>query len=63
MRVYDEGDYWNTLDKTILESHFAAYTNAINMVKSALENENWQVSDDPYKIATQIKELINRKLK
>ena len=63
MRVYDEGDYWNTLDKTILESHFAAYTNAINMVKSALENENWQVTDDPYKIATQIEELIKRKLK
>jgi hypothetical protein len=39
MEVLDEGHYWETLDRLVLEQHFDHYRQLIDSVKSALENE------------------------
>jgi hypothetical protein len=61
-RVYDEGDYWDTLDKSILHERFETYWALINSVKAALENSDWNVTNDPHEIATQLEALLRKKL-
>lgn len=61
MHVSDEGDYWNTLDKNVLQQHFDEYTELINSVKGALENENWEVTDNPFQLADKIEEILKKR--
>jgi hypothetical protein len=61
-KVYDEGDFWDTLDKEVLHERFDTYWNLINSVKAALENADWKVTDNPHEIATQLEDLLRKKL-
>lgn len=62
-KVTDEGNYWNTLDKTILHERFDDYWRLINAVKGALEKEDWKVADDPLQVVAQLEEILRKKLK
>ena len=60
MSVSDEGSYWETLDKTILQERFDEYTHLINSVKGALEKDNWTVTNDPFPLTTKMGDWLNR---
>jgi len=62
MEVLDEGNFWDTLDKDVLRAHFDDYWSLINIVKGALENEQWQLSDSPLKLTERIEQAIRRSL-
>jgi hypothetical protein len=62
MRVSDEGNFWNTLDKAVLKARFDEYNHLLNIVKDALEKENWQATDSPLNLAERIEEVIRRRL-
>jgi hypothetical protein len=59
MNVSDEGNYWETMDKTILQARFDEYTQLINSVKGALEKDNWQITDAPFLLSNKIDDLLN----
>ena len=61
MSVSDEGSYWETLDKTILQERFDEYTHLINSVKGALEKDNWTVTNDPFPLTTKMGDWLNRR--
>ena len=61
MHVSDEGNYWETMDKNILQERFADYTQLINSVKGALEKDNWRVTDNPLYLSEKIDNLLNSK--
>lgn len=44
MEVSDEGNYWNTLDKRILEERFNEYRRLIGSVRGALEKDGWKIT-------------------
>lgn len=62
MEVYDEGNYWDTLDKTVLSERFAEYRRLIDVVKTALEKESFQETDNSGTIANQIERIIRDRL-
>jgi hypothetical protein len=59
MNVSDEGNYWNTMDKAILQERFDEYIQLIDSVKGALEKENWQITDAPFHLSNKIDDLLN----
>jgi hypothetical protein len=59
MNVSDEGNYWHTMDKTILQARFDAYTQLIDSVKGALEKDNWRITDAPFHLSDKIDDLLN----
>ena len=61
MSVSDEGSYWETLHKTILQERFDEYTHLINSVKGALEKDNWTVTHDPFPLTTKMGDWLNRR--
>jgi hypothetical protein len=61
MHVSDEGNYWETMDKSILQERFENYTQLINSVKGALEKDNWRVTDTPFYLSEKIDDLLNSK--
>ena len=61
MEVYDEGEYWDSLDKARLESQFRKYRSLINLVKSALEQEKRPAAGDAGKLADQIEALLRKR--
>ena len=62
MKVSDEGNFWNTLDKAVLQSRFDEYWSLINAVKRALEKEGWNVTDEPLKLTERMEDIIRRRL-
>jgi hypothetical protein len=62
MRVTDEGNFWNTLDKAVLKARFDEYNHFLAIVKEALEKEDWKAVDSPLKLAEQVEEVIRRRL-
>ena len=59
INVSDEGNYWKTMDKTILQERFDEYTQLIDSVKGALKKENWQITDAPFHLSDKIEDLLN----
>ncbi|MEK7255096.1 MAG: hypothetical protein AAB316_10145 [Bacteroidota bacterium] len=62
MKVLDEGNFWKTLDQAVLKTRFNEYWSLINVVKEALEKEEWKVTDEPLKLALKMEEVIRRRL-
>jgi hypothetical protein len=60
-RVSDEGNYWETEDKTVLQERFDEYTGLINSFKGALENDGWAVTHEPFLLTNKMKDLLDRK--
>jgi hypothetical protein len=61
-KVFDEGSFWETLDKNVLHERFDTYWALINSVKAALGDADWKVTDNPLEVATQLEELLKKKL-
>jgi hypothetical protein len=61
MNVSDEGNYWETSDTKILQERFDEYTNLINSVKSALKNDNWTVTHEPFSLTKKMDDLLDGK--
>jgi hypothetical protein len=59
IHVSDEGNYWKTMDKTILQARFEEYTQLINSVKGALEKENWTITHEPFKLSDKMNDLLD----
>lgn len=63
MEVFDEGDYWNTMDKAVLQHHFDNHTALINAFRSALEEETFSPEEDADAIANKIMQIIRKFLR
>ena len=61
MDVGDEGGYWESGDKTILQERFDEYTQLISSFKSALEKENWTVTHDPFPLTTKMGDWLDKR--
>jgi len=64
VEVNDEGDYWETADRALLEKNFDTLTHYINVVADALENYTGPVPGDgnPQSLADLIEKILREKL-
>jgi hypothetical protein len=58
MHVGDEGNYWETMDESVLLSRFEEYTSLINSVKGALEKEDWAITHQPFTLTSKMDDLL-----
>jgi hypothetical protein len=61
MNVSDEGNYWETSDKEVLQERFDEYTGLINSVKGALEKDGWAVTHEPFNLTKRMDDLLDTK--
>ena len=61
MTVSDEGNYWETSDKEVLQERFDEYTGLINSVKGALEKDGWAVTHEPFPLTNKMDDLLDAK--
>jgi hypothetical protein len=63
MEVNDEGDYWETLDKLVLEQHFDRYRQLFDVVQAALENYNGPgpANSSPGALANLLEKILKKK--
>jgi hypothetical protein len=61
MRVSDEGNYWETEDKQVLQERFDEYTQLIGSIKGALEKDGWAVTHEPFPLTKKMDDLLNTK--
>ena len=59
MNVSDEGNYWETSDKAVLQERFDEYTGLINSVKGALEKDGWNVTHEPFVLTKKMDDLLD----
>ena len=64
VEVHDEGDYWETEDRTRLEKNFATLTHFINVVGDALENYKGSMPEDgnPRSLVDLIENILRKTL-
>lgn len=62
VQVSDEGYYWETLDKTILENRFQEYQAIFDKVTLALETATFSDAQDAPSLADQIMDLLRDRL-
>ena len=61
MDVEDEGNYWDTLDRAVLQERFDEYWSLIEAFKGALEKDGWEVTDEPLKLSGKIEGILKRR--
>jgi hypothetical protein len=61
MNVSDEGNYWETSDKAVLQERFDEYTGLINSVRGALEKDGWAVTHEPFSLTKRMDDLLDAK--
>ena len=61
LNVSDEGHYWETMDKAVLQERFDEYTQLINSFKSAIEKDNWTITHDPFPLTTKMGEYLDKR--
>ncbi len=63
IKVNDEGQFWDTMDKDVLLKKFEAYSNMLDTFVSALENYRGPVADTAEGLAEQLREIMKRNTK
>lgn len=61
IEVVDEGHYWETLDRAVLDQRFREYWGLFDAVEAALKGEDWKDAETPGEIADRMEEIIRRK--
>ena len=62
MEVNDEGYYWKTMDKRVLENRFKEYQAVFDMVQSTLESATFTDTDNTASLADQLIALLQKRL-
>lgn len=61
MDVEDEGNYWDTLDRAVLDQRFRDYEALFDAVQAVLENEDWPDAGTPEDIAERMEAILRRR--
>jgi len=63
LQMMDEGHYWETLDKAVLENRFKEYWAIFDKVTNVLESATFKNINDTDSLADQIMKLLQDRLK